>query len=352
MGRQVLILELEHASCSNEMSCEWMQVAASNPPVCLTIPREALPMAVNRRTEDHLGLAEEERLCPSVITVSAPMSTWIPDVCLSTHAAAATLTALPNTSKFETWINYVNLSPMQQDRSDQTYAMELRESSLGQNCPYDFLRSVSYIMSDIIVISTGSLEEAARQYRDWLRSCQRAMAALSASESILRRYTKPFVVLDIVDCVSKEGSEDFLEVVYAQNEIQFLDAKTLRDLSEDIFQEIVFLDQSGDIAAEIMSRASIIRQQRIRNRHLWSQSNFHALHAYTIDRLAGSKPISFVEALIPLLPIQDAKDQLWPELFDQAKTARDFQYFVIPLLSQCMARYFLKCSHGKFSPNL
>ena len=330
------------------MSCEWMRVAPCNPTVCLTVPLAALPLTVNRRTE---GLAEsvESRLRPSLITASGPVPSWAAQAFRSTPPAGATLTALPELPAFETWINYLNLSPMPPNTSSASYATELRETCLGQMCPYDFLRSVSYLMSDIIVISSRSVEEATHQYEDWLRSCKKVMTALSACESVLRRHTKPFAILSIVDHASNEGTKDFLETVYIQNKTKFLDAISVRALNEDVFQDTIVLDQSEDINEKIVYLVSLVRQQRITNRHLWSQCDFHILHAYLVERLANPsiQNINYVEALNLLLPIRNAQQQLWPELLNKADTAKDLEDFVLPLLGRSMGRYFRKCSHGK-----
>lgn len=322
-----------------------------NPPVCLTIPQIALPTTVNRKTEGLVGPAEE-RLCPSLITASGLLPDWAAHAYRTTYPGGATLTALPKISTFETWINYVNTSTMQ-DGSGSSYAMDLKETCLGRKCPYDFLKSVSYTMSDVVVISTDSLEEAVSQYVDWLRSCSAVIASLSVYGSILRRHTKPFVVLNIINHSHKEDSKDFLETVYSQNSTNFSDAKTLRGLSENVFQDVIVLDQLKDIGKEILHLVSIIRQRRIINRHLWSQSSFHVLHTYVIDRLVNpnNSTISFVEALNPLLPVHNAKEQLWSELLSTANSTKDFEDFIFPLLSRCMARYFLKCCHGKHVPN-
>jgi hypothetical protein len=333
------------------MSCEWMRVVPCNPPVCLTIPQIALPTTLNRKTEGLVGRVEE-RLCPSLITASGLIPDWASHAYRTTYPGGATLTALPKISTFETWINYVNISTME-DGSGSSYAMDLKETCLGQRCPYDFLRSVSYTMSDVIVISTDSLEEAIDQYVKWLHSCAKVIASLSTYGSILRRHTKPFMVLNIINHFRKEDLKDFLETVHSQNSTNFSDAKTLRDLSENVFQDIIVLDQLKDIDEEILHLVFTTRQKRTVNRHLWSQYSFHVLHTYVIDRLVDpdNSTINFVEALNSLLPIHHAKEQLWSELIGRAQSIKDFEEFIFPLLSRCIARYFLKCCHGKHVPN-
>ena len=337
------------------MLYEWMTVKSDNSgELWLLIPPPC--NATGRLPPD----SNDPSNCPSVVTFSQPIPRWLdlgeqynidqPSI------YSAKIKRISPTEEFELWASFLNLpsvaSPLEVKRPPTLEQIPesrgLSKIKLGITDPLKFIRKISFVMSDVIVISGHEMEDVADQFLDWVHDCQGLVA---------NKRLRPHACIIALQATSERNLKEYFQSICLQsNRAQQLDRSELDSVFEDYsVLAIKNLEQyETDFRTRMRDYVLIGRRMRRHSQYLWSQRTFHKLHVIASERLARTPAhdLNVVRLLGPWFSVQAASRTLWPEWESAiqllAESRGDSAYdFAIEVMGSAFARNALKDDHGE-----
>ena len=335
----------------------------------------ALTRPIYNTTQSSLSKADPSQVSfPSILTFSQRTPSWLGlgqeyDI-QPKSICSAVIKRIGQVEDFTLWLNILDLSWGPQliynNKNEGFKCFDIEDQH-----PPALIPRISYMLSDAIVITGESLEEAADEYLSWLYTCRditHIVEHREVSQGHRRGYdnnsaaTKPCILVIIRNVPDeKTVQKAFLEECLSSKGARDVNREGLIRLQKSLFERCKFVKWSSDVKKEITTCIKIARRLRIFRKHLWSQSTFSKLQNYLATSLARTphRPLNIVRALGSATEIEGAALNLWPELARVSEAAKmkgnadDFLgQFLFPVIGSSVARNALRCDHGKSSMTL
>lgn len=317
------------------MSWEWIQIVNKPPRAFFSLP--SVPS---------LSFCPGEY--PALITIEEDLNSrgpWREIVNSRPKPHSAIFNSLELEEESRVLLNRIILSNVDEAKPDNHLGQqEYLVTNIKPSC---FLRVVSYMVSDVILIQGTTIKEAADRYSEWLESCRLSIELNSDHPG---RQSKPFAVVMAGQGMKVVAAKAYILSKYC--EAYGVEPQVYHDLERSLFAGLIVVAEREEPKQVLASVVSQSLRSRKMNRHLWSIQELTCLLQYAIDIFSGdgTKLYNSVHALSPWANLKDARDKLWPELLKNQQFCNSPKKFQIKLFSRCLSRYAVGCAHGMYQP--
>ncbi|KAL9005864.1 MAG: hypothetical protein Q9188_001372 [Gyalolechia gomerana] len=210
----------------------------------------------------------------------------------TSHPRSAVIALFKVTAAFDLYINQSDFTALA--NSPPKSGSKWQQGTLRGTSPDEFFKSVSYFLSDIIVIQHHHIEQAVEEYLEWIRVCRNLKRT--------RRQIPPFSLIYVAS-TSAEVWRATLARKFAQTKMGVSFEQYSKNLPHPLF--VSSLQCLRDTTMCLVSESQKLRQI---HRHLWSKDEFSKLQVRAGEIFSRSSQLSFdeVEVLVPLEPFKAA----------------------------------------------
>ena len=274
--------------------------------------------------------------CPSLLTFTNGLPEWLDlgnlyDV-PSPNLGRVELKGIDIPDSFTLWINVLNLSDEPQNLGHRMAGLKSPETT-------SLIPPIFYNLSDVVVITGESFEEAVDQYLSWLLNCESI-----SKEKQYRLKVKPFMLI----VARNNGNKTAIEDVWRNNSRR-LTLKRIKRLTRRLFKGPYCFLPGNPTNTEVLTKINLNRGLREQHLNLWSPRTFFELRAKLFETMTlCNKPPNIVKLLSAAKIIEEASKDLWPELISIASRSDNLlTTFLLPVMGSCFAWNALRLDHGK-----